>query len=246
MKKHGKTLTDQAKQCLACHKNKGGKRVGTSKTTIMACEICGKPKTCKRRYEMLLCSSCICVVGMIKKRPEKILPIWERFGPADTPLSKSPAADAAAIVAPASTPEWLTMPISPFSVLLDRMATIHEAKKHDYASNKDCPGNFREARRLTDEYIRACNWIRRNGNHAVKDESLADTLIYLANYSLLALLAHEEEQVEGGRLKAEGEEDHNAKDMSFDQGAADTTGHLSELQESVPICGEEKDGQVEG
>ncbi len=218
--------------------------MGTNKTIVTVCEICEKPKTCKKCYGMLLCTSCICVVGMIKKRPEKILPIWERFGPADTPLNKSPAADAAAIAAPANREEECRIAVisSPFSVLLGRMAAIH---------NEDCLENFREARRLgitplqgimvrlTDKYIRACNWVRRNGDRAVKDEGLEDTLLGLANDSCLAILAHNEAEE-----KAEGEEDHNAKDVHQDQGPANSTGDLSELPEKMSAREEEEEEQV--
>jgi hypothetical protein len=139
-----------------------------------------------------------------------------------------------------------------FTHLLGRMAAIHNAKKHDYASNEDCLGNFREARRLgitplqgimvrlTDKYTRACNWVRRNGNHAVKDEGLEDTLLGLAYDSCLAILAHNEAEE-----KAEGEEDHNAKDVHQDQGPANSTGDLSELPEKMSAREEEEEEQVE-
>lgn len=93
-----------------------------------------------------------------------------------------------------------------FDALLRRMGRTHDAKRQDYASNQDPLGNFREAERLgvtplqsimirlTDKYTRACNLVRRNGSAAVRNESLEDTLLDMANYSLLALLAHKENQ----------------------------------------------------
>ncbi len=91
-----------------------------------------------------------------------------------------------------------------FDAILRKMGSIHDKKRQDYASNADPLGNFREAEklgvsplqsimiRLTDKYTRACNLVRKNGNASVEDESLADTLLDLANYSVLALLAYQE------------------------------------------------------
>ena len=95
-----------------------------------------------------------------------------------------------------------------FDALLRKAGEIHDAKRTDYASNQDPLGNFREAERLgvsplksimirlTDKYTRACNLVRRDGEAKVKDESLQDTLIDLANYSFLAVLARQEERKE--------------------------------------------------
>ena len=95
-----------------------------------------------------------------------------------------------------------------FDAILKQMGEIHDKKRQDYASNNDPLGNFREAEklgisplqsimiRLTDKYTRACNLVRKNGNAAVKNESLADTLLDLANYSVLALLAYREKTVD--------------------------------------------------
>ncbi len=95
-----------------------------------------------------------------------------------------------------------------FDAILKQMGEIHDKKRQDYASNDDPLGNFREAEklgisplqsimiRLTDKYTRACNLVRKNGNAAVKNESLADTLLDLANYSVLALLAYREKTVD--------------------------------------------------
>jgi len=44
--------------------------------------------------------------------------------------------------------------------------------------------------RLGDKYSRACNLVRNQGKRTVKDETLEDTLLDLANYALLALLAY--------------------------------------------------------
>jgi len=92
-----------------------------------------------------------------------------------------------------------------FDELLRKMGQIHDAKRADYANN-DPLGNFREAERvgvtvlqgimvrLGDKYTRACNLVRQHGERAVKDETLEDTLLDLANYALLALLAYRREK----------------------------------------------------
>lgn len=88
-----------------------------------------------------------------------------------------------------------------FDGLLKRMGAIHDAKRKDYASNDNPLGNFDAAGilgispqlgilvRMTDKFTRACNLVRRRGECYVQDESLEDTLLDLANYALLAILA---------------------------------------------------------
>lgn len=89
---------------------------------------------------------------------------------------------------------------SAFDALLRRMGEIHDAKRRDYASNDNPLGNFDAARllgidptlgiliRMTDKFTRACN-LAKNGRAEVQDESITDTLLDLANYSLLAILS---------------------------------------------------------
>ena len=271
-KKHGgKHLSDHMQQCLACHKNPEismdmKKKKRPPVWSKNACQICMRTRSCTKLNGLIMCSACGSVVSLTKNTPEVIRKIWEQFGPADIPFPEQhPMLPAGYVIKPTSPTEIpVNLNESPFSVLLGRMAAIHNAKKHDYASNDDPLGNFKEARRLgisplqgimirlTDKYTRACNWVRRNGDHAVKDEGLADTLIDLANYSLLALLAYneagEEQQLhkvlekEDRQLK---EEDHNAKDVSLDQRSFHAASDLSELQEKVPARGEEEEEQLE-
>ena len=92
-----------------------------------------------------------------------------------------------------------------FDALLRRMGEIHDAKRADYANN-DPLGNFLEAERvgvtplqgimvrLGDKYTRACNLVKNNYEHQVKDETLEDTFLDLANYALLALLIYRREK----------------------------------------------------
>lgn len=91
-----------------------------------------------------------------------------------------------------------------FDALLKLMGVIHDAKRSDYASSGNPLGNFEAARmlgidpmigiliRMGDKYTRICN-LAGKGRAAVKDESITDTLIDLANYSLLAVLSYKKE-----------------------------------------------------
>lgn len=131
-----------------------------------------------------------------------------------------------------SVDEWQAT--TPFMAVLHELQQIHDAKRTDYASNDDPLGNFREAARigispfksifvrLQDKYTRACNLTRRNGNAAVKDETLEDTLKDMANYSILAVVARREEEANAGT------------EMPKDEGAQDHYGHMQELQEELP------------
>lgn len=91
-----------------------------------------------------------------------------------------------------------------FHELLEEMREIHNAKNADYGDGKQL-GNFMEAEgfgidpflavliRLSDKYSRIKSLCKRaNQEGAVKDESIKDTLIDLANYSLLAIIIKEE------------------------------------------------------
>ncbi len=87
-----------------------------------------------------------------------------------------------------------------FDSLLAEMATIHKAKNHDYSNpeDKDYYSNFRECEelgieawrgiivRMSDKWKRIKRLSQRDA--AVKDETIEDTLIDLANYSLLCIL----------------------------------------------------------
>ena len=87
-----------------------------------------------------------------------------------------------------------------FDEILDEMKKIHDAKRHDYAG-VDPLGNFRECERagipmqdgilarLGDKYTRINNLYKRGGEAAVAFESIEDTLLDLANYSVILLSA---------------------------------------------------------
>jgi len=81
--------------------------------------------------------------------------------------------------------------------MLRRMAAIHKAKNADYGSSYNLapallsiPAHVGILVRMTDKLARACK-LAQGQAAQVKDEALADTLIDLANYAVLAVLALE-------------------------------------------------------
>ena len=92
-----------------------------------------------------------------------------------------------------------------FYELLDTMKKIHDAKRHDYANTDDVFANFRTCElagipawkgcciRIGDKFSRIMGFAKKE-KLEVKDESIKDTLIDLANYSIIALILYEEEE----------------------------------------------------
>ena len=97
-----------------------------------------------------------------------------------------------------------------FYELLETMKNTHDAKRHDYANPDDVFANFRTCEqagipawkgccvRLGDKFSRIMGFAKKE-KLKVKDESIKDTLIDMANYSLIALILYEEEQECGVR-----------------------------------------------
>lgn len=95
------------------------------------------------------------------------------------------------------------------SKTLQRMTDTTKAKNHDYAGNGDDPfSNFRQVQllglcsaetgfvtRMTDKLSRIISFIK-NGTLKVKDESVQDTLIDLANYCILMAAYLESEKLD--------------------------------------------------
>jgi hypothetical protein len=91
-----------------------------------------------------------------------------------------------------------------FYEYLEIMATIHAQKNLDYGNGNPL-GNFMEAEklgvtpfkgiliRMSDKWSRICSLVN-SGEQHVKDESLIDTLVDLANYAILACVLLEEEE----------------------------------------------------
>ena len=94
-----------------------------------------------------------------------------------------------------------------FYELLEEMKRTHDAKRHDYASTEDVFANFRHceiagipawkgvAVRISDKFSRIMGFARKE-RLEVKDESIKDTLVDMANYALIALILYEEENNE--------------------------------------------------
>ena len=92
-----------------------------------------------------------------------------------------------------------------FYELLEIMKNTHDAKRHDYANTDDVFANFRTCEqagipawkgccvRIGDKFSRIMGFAKKE-KLKVKDESIKDTLIDMANYALIALILYEEEQ----------------------------------------------------
>lgn len=85
------------------------------------------------------------------------------------------------------------------------MGRVRDAKAHDYSADRNSLGNFHLSSTVTGLaasttiLVRMCDKIARvgsllqKGKAKVKDESVRDTLLDLANYSLLMVLVREQE-----------------------------------------------------
>jgi len=84
-----------------------------------------------------------------------------------------------------------------FNSVLERMAAIHQAKNADYGNSFELSARLLGRpvvegllHRMCDKLARACR-LAQGRDPQVKDEALADTLLDLANYAVLALLSLE-------------------------------------------------------
>ena len=92
-----------------------------------------------------------------------------------------------------------------FYELLEEIKALHDKKRHDYAQEADPFANFRLSElggidawkgiavRLGDKYSRLMSFIQK-GELKFNDESIKDTLMDNAVYSLIALILYEEAQ----------------------------------------------------
>ena len=99
-----------------------------------------------------------------------------------------------------------------FYELIQTMKDTHDAKRHDYANTDDVFANFRTCEmagipawkgccvRIGDKFSRIMGFAKKE-KLKVKDESIKDTLIDLANYAIIALILYEEEQEEIDRVQ---------------------------------------------
>ncbi len=85
-----------------------------------------------------------------------------------------------------------------FEQVLDKMAEVYRAKNADYGNSYELAASLLGRpvvevllARMADKLARACNVLRHEGS-SVNDETLTDTLLDLANYAVLAVLALKE------------------------------------------------------
>ena len=87
-----------------------------------------------------------------------------------------------------------------FKMVLEEMATIYEAKNSDYGNSFELSARLLDQpviigllHRMTDKLSRACR-LAAGVNPQVRDEVLRDTLLDLANYTVLGILTlHEKD-----------------------------------------------------
>ncbi len=91
-----------------------------------------------------------------------------------------------------------------FYKLLERMAEIHSIKNRDYNPSDDPLANFKICEsmgipawkgclvRMGDKFSRLCSFAKKE-KYEVRDESVEDTLIDLAVYSLLCVILYREQ-----------------------------------------------------
>ena len=103
-----------------------------------------------------------------------------------------------------------------FYELLDIMKKTHDAKRHDYANPDDVFANFRTCEqagipawkgccvRIGDKFSRLMSFLKQE-ELKVKDESIKDTLIDLANYALICAILYDEEKEKGNNPFARSE-----------------------------------------
>ena len=99
-----------------------------------------------------------------------------------------------------------------FYELLDEMKNTHNVKRQDYGDEEDVLANFRTCEmagipawkgccvRIGDKFSRIMGFAKKE-KLEVKDESIKDTLIDMANYALIALILYEETREEDGQEK---------------------------------------------
>ncbi len=90
-----------------------------------------------------------------------------------------------------------------FHEILEQIKELHDKKQHDYGANQDIFANFRLSElsgipawqgsvvRMGDKYARISNFINK-GEFKFKEESIKDTLMDMAIYSLITMILFEE------------------------------------------------------
>lgn len=92
-----------------------------------------------------------------------------------------------------------------FHEILETIKELHDKKQHDYGANEDIFANFRLSElsgvpawqgsviRMGDKYARMSNFIKK-GEFKFKEESIKDTLMDMAIYSLITMILFEEQE----------------------------------------------------
>ena len=87
-----------------------------------------------------------------------------------------------------------------FRQITDEMANLYEKKNADYGDSFGETyrrlGLVSAVTRIQDKCNRLCNLAVHQGQQQVKDESIRDTLVDLANYAIMTLIELEEEATE--------------------------------------------------
>lgn len=97
-----------------------------------------------------------------------------------------------------------------FENILNRMATIHQAKNADYGQSFRLSAQLLDRsvvegllHRMCDKLARACR-LAQGREARVKGERLEDTLLDLANYAVLAVLVLKQGDERGGNCAVQG------------------------------------------
>ena len=116
-----------------------------------------------------------------------------------------------------------------FYEILDTIKELHDKKRHDYGADEDIFANFRLSEqcgisawkgsvvRMGDKYARISNYIKK-GEFKFKEESIKDTLMDMAIYSLITMILFEEEE--------------------FDQSIKDDINRECDIPDVPPIIGD--------
>lgn len=87
--------------------------------------------------------------------------------------------------------------IARFRAITEEMANLYEKKNADYGNSFGDTyqrlGLISAVTRIQDKCHRLCNLSTKRGQQQVKDESIRDTLIDLANYAIMTLIELERE-----------------------------------------------------
>ena len=90
--------------------------------------------------------------------------------------------------------------VARFRAIAEEMANLYEKKNADYGDSfgetYQRLGLCSPVSRIRDKCNRICNLVVNKGGQQIKDESIQDNLIDLANYAIMTLIELEEEATE--------------------------------------------------